>query len=113
MLAVVGIYGVIAYGVTERTREIGIRIALGAERADVIHVVMRRGVLLAIAGVVVGLALALLASPALSALVHGVGLADPLTYCLVSTLVLSSALIASWLPARRAARIEPTVAMRE
>jgi putative ABC transport system permease protein len=113
VLSVVGIYGVIAYGVTERTREIGIRIALGAERGDVIGSVMTRGATLAVMGVLAGVALALLATRALSTLVHGIALADPLTYVVVSVAVLSAALLASWLPARRAARIEPTVAMRE
>ncbi|HJU88999.1 MAG TPA: ABC transporter permease [Gemmatimonadaceae bacterium] len=113
LLAVVGIYGVIAHGVTERTREIGIRIALGARRADVVGFVIKRGVAVGIAGVVAGLLVAWMATQALSALIFEVSVSDPGTYVVVSVLVLGSTLLASWLPARRAARIEPSIAMRE
>ena len=112
VLAVVGIYGVIAYTVQQRTREIGIRIALGASRERVVAMVVRRGVILALAGIAFGSAGAYAVSRVLQSLLFGVGARDPFTFLAVAALLGAVALLASWLPARRAARVDPLAAMR-
>jgi len=112
LLATVGIYGVLAYSVTQRTREIGIRLALGARPGDALLLVVRQGLLLALAGVAAGLAGSLAVARFLSALLFGVTPTDPLTYAAVSALLLGVALAACCVPARRAARVEPIVALR-
>jgi putative ABC transport system permease protein len=112
VLAVVGIYGVIAYTVQQRTREIGIRIALGASRERVVAMVVRRGLILALAGIAFGSAGAYAVSRVLQSLLFGVGARDPFTFVAVAALLGSVALLASWLPARRAARVDPLAAMR-
>ena len=112
VLAVVGIYGVIAYTVQRRTREIGIRIALGASRERVVAMVVRRGVILALAGIAFGSAGAYAVSRVLQSLLFGVGARDPFTFLAVAALLGAVALLASWLPARRAARVDPLAAMR-
>jgi predicted permease len=112
VLAVVGIYGVIAYTVQQHTREIGIRIALGASRERVVAMVVRRGVILALAGIAFGSAGAYAVSRVLQSLLFGVGARDPFTFLAVAALLGAVALLASWLPARRAARVDPLAAMR-
>jgi putative ABC transport system permease protein len=112
VLAVVGIYGVMAYTVQQRTREIGIRIALGATREHVIGMVVRRGLVMALIGIALGTAGAWAMTRVLKSLLFGVGERDPLTFALVAVLLAAVALFASWLPARRAARVDPLRAMR-
>jgi putative ABC transport system permease protein len=111
-LAVVGIYGLVAYTVAQRTQELGIRIALGAQRRNILALVVREGALLAAVGVSIGLVVALWATRMLGSLLYGVGAADPLTYATVAALLGGIALAASYVPARRAARVDPMVALR-
>jgi putative ABC transport system permease protein len=112
ILGVVGIYGVIAYVAAQRTREIGIRIALGAQLRDVRGLFLRHGMRLAGLGIVVGACAALLVTRVMSSLLFGVAPVDPLTYVLVSLGLGAVALVATYLPARRAARVDPVVALR-
>jgi ABC-type antimicrobial peptide transport system permease subunit len=112
VLAAVGIYGVMAYTVQQRTREIGIRIALGASAERVVGMVVRRGLTLAVLGVVLGTAGAYAVTRVLRSLLYGVGERDPLTFVAVAVLLALVALLASWVPARRAARVDPLAAMR-
>lgn len=112
LLGIVGIYGVISYIATERTREIGIRLALGAAGRDVTGLFLRQGLVLALAGVAVGLAAAALLTRTMSALLFGVSPIDPLTYAAVSLGLLMIALLASYVPAARASRIDPAIALR-
>jgi hypothetical protein len=112
LLGIVGIYGVIAYVVSQRTREIGIRIALGAQTAVLLHVFIRQGLLLAGAGVALGLAAAAGLTQLMSSLLFGVTALDPLTYAVVSALLLVVSVLASYLPARRAMVIDPVHALR-
>ena len=112
VLSALGIYGVTAYGVTQRTREIGVRIAIGAQRRDVLRMVMVGAVKLAAVGVALGLCGALIGARLLSSQLYGVGSRDPLTYAAMSALLAAVALVASWLPARRATRVDPVVALR-
>jgi ABC-type antimicrobial peptide transport system permease subunit len=111
-LASVGLFGMMAYLVTGRTREIGIRIALGAAKQDVLGLVMRRCLWLAVAGVIAGLLLSAPIGWALASQLCGVSGADPLSYLGVTALLLGIALMAGYLPARRALRIDPMVALR-
>jgi predicted permease len=112
LLAVVGIYGVIAYTVQQRTREIGIRIALGASHERVVGMVVRRGLMLAVLGIALGTAGAFALTRVLQTLLFGVSARDPMTFAAVSALLGGVALVASWVPARRAARVDPLTAMR-
>jgi ABC-type antimicrobial peptide transport system permease subunit len=111
-LAAVGIYGVISYAVAQRTREIGVRMALGASIGDVVGMVMRGGLLLALVGVAVGLAGALALTRLMTGMLFGVAPTDTPTLAIVSLGLLMIALFACWLPARRAARLDPIVALR-
>ncbi|HUJ24004.1 MAG TPA: ABC transporter permease [Bryobacteraceae bacterium] len=111
-LALVGIYGVIAYGVTERTQEIGIRLALGAGRGDVLRMVIRQGLLYAAAGIGTGALAALAMTRFMRDLLFGVAVADPATYAGVALVVGVTALLASCIPAWRAAKVDPMVALR-
>jgi predicted permease len=111
-LAAIGIYGVTAYSVSQRTREIGIRIALGAQWGDVLRMVLRNAVKLTVIGVVLGLLGAFLLTRALSSLLTGVSATDPMTFAIVSLLLIAVALIASYLPARRATKVDPLAALR-
>jgi putative ABC transport system permease protein len=111
-LATLGIYGVIAYAVGQRTREFGIRIALGATSADVSRVVLRRGIVLALTGMSAGVAAALVMTRAIQSLLFGIPAVDPATFVAVVLLLSTVALLASWLPARRAASVDPVIAMR-
>lgn len=112
LLAVVGIYGTLAYLVSQRTHEIGIRMALGAHTAEITRMVVGRGVAVGAAGVAVGLAGALALTRVLAHLLFGVTTTDPVTYVVVPVVLIAAALLASYLPARRAARVDPMVALR-
>jgi putative ABC transport system permease protein len=112
LLGIVGIYGVLAYAVTQRTREIGVRAALGAPHGQLKAMFLRYGVLLAVAGVVLGTPAAVALSRLLSGLLFGVSPLDPLTYATVGLMLVVAAAAASYLPARRAARVDPLVALR-
>jgi ABC-type antimicrobial peptide transport system permease subunit len=112
LLGGVGIYGVISYAVSQRTREIGVRMALGAARADVSRLVLREGLGLTLAGIAVGVLAAFGLTRLMTALLYGVSPADPLTYLAVAPALAAIALFASWLPARRAAALDPTEALR-
>ena len=111
-LAVVGIYGVLAYAVSQRTREIGIRMALGAESGRMVGMVVREGMLMALAGVFVGTGMAWFMTGLMSSLLHGVAPRDPGTFAAVPVLFVLVALLACWLPASRAARVRPANALR-
>jgi putative ABC transport system permease protein len=112
ILAAVGIYGVISYSVAQRTKEFGVRIALGAQRRDVLGIVLGGGLLLALAGIGVGLIGAFILTRFLSTLLFGVTPTDPITFIVVSVLLGLVAFLASYIPARRATRVDPMVALR-
>lgn len=112
LLAAIGLYGLIAYGVTQRTREFGIRLALGATRHDVLRLVLREGAGLAVGGLLLGLAGAALGAGLLREMVYAVSVHDPLVFLVVPVLLLAVTLAASLLPARRATRVDPMVALR-
>jgi hypothetical protein len=113
VLAAIGLYGVIAYGVAQRTREIGVRVALGAQSADVARLVLADGIRFAAVGVVLGVAGAAAASRALRGMLYGVGPTDPLTFVATALLLAGVALLASYVPTRRALRVDPLEALRE
>lgn len=112
VLASVGLYGVVAYSVARRTREVGVRLALGARRQDVLRLVVREGMVLVAVGLALGLGLALFASKALERWLFGVGTSDPVTFVAVPVLLAGVAFLANLIPARRATRIDPMVALR-
>jgi putative ABC transport system permease protein len=112
LLAGLGIYGVISYIVSARTHEIGIRIALGAQNRSILQMVLRQGLSLAIAGAAVGLVGALIVSHLMAGLLYGVRPTDPLTFAGVALLLIAVALLACYIPARRAVRVDPLVALR-
>jgi len=112
LLAMIGVYGVISYSVERRTNEIGIRMALGAERSTVFRLVLGEGMRLALIGAVVGIVAALALTRLLQGMLYGVSAHDPLTYAAVAAVLASVAAVACWLPAWRATRVDPIVALR-
>ncbi len=112
LLAGVGLYGVVAYAVSQRTREIGIRMALGAASPDVLRLVLRQGMGLVLAGLGIGLFGAWALSRVLAGQLYGISARDPLTYAAVATLLGAVAFAATWLPARRATRVDPMISLR-
>jgi len=112
LLAVIGLYGVLSFSAAQRTREMGVRLALGARRADVVRLVVREGVRLIAVGMTIGLALALAGTRLLTPFLFGVSPVDPLTFLAIGATLAGVALAASWLPARRAAAVDPAASLR-
>jgi ABC-type antimicrobial peptide transport system permease subunit len=112
MLAAIGLYGVMAYAVSQRRRELGIRLALGARRQDVRNMVVRQGVLLAAVGVVIGLGIAFALARLVTNLLYGVNGHDPLTFAIIPIVLLAVAVLATYIPASRASRVDPVDALR-
>jgi putative ABC transport system permease protein len=111
-LAMVGIYGVLAYSVAQRQHELGIRLALGAQSADILRLVVRQGLVLALSGAVIGVVAALLMTRVMASLLYRVGTHDVMTFLLAPLLFLAVAVVTSYVPARRATQIDPIEAMR-
>lgn len=112
LLAMVGVYAVMFYAAANMTHEIGIRLALGAQRADVLRLAMAGGLRLILAGLAAGLACSLIATRVLAKMLYQIGATDPSTFAAVSVLLLAAGLLATWLPARRATRVDPVIALR-
>jgi predicted permease len=112
LLAAIGIYGVTSYSVARRIREIGIRVALGADGTSVLRLILRQGLVLTLAGIVIGLALGALVSQVVRSLLMGIAALDPITFGAGAALFLAVALAASYFPARRATKVDPMVALR-
>jgi len=110
-LAVVGLYGVKAYSVARRTREIGIRMALGAQAGAVLRMIMREGSIMLVSGVAIGLLLAVATAKIVSGILYGIGALDPVAFTVAPAVLTIAALIAMWLPARRATRVDPVQAL--
>jgi len=113
LLAAIGIYGVTSHAVSQRTQEVGIRMAMGAGRGDVRRLILRQHVTPALIGITVGLAGALMLSRFLTSMLYGVRAVDPVTYGLVSLSLILVAVAACWVPASRAMRVDPLVALRD
>jgi putative ABC transport system permease protein len=113
ILSAIGIYGLLAYDVTQRSREFGVRMAIGASAGDVLRLVMRRAMVLAALGAVLGLAGALATTRLLESLLYDVEATDPTTFVLVTVVLAAVAIVASLIPALRATRVEPVVVLRE
>jgi len=111
-LAVIGVYGVTSYAVSQRTRELGIRMALGAAQRDVVQLVLREGMVLALVGLLIGVVVAFAASRVLGSMLFEVSTSDALTYAATAFLLAAAAALATWLPARRAARVDPVIALK-
>jgi putative ABC transport system permease protein len=112
LLAAVGIYGVMAYNVSQRTREIGLRMALGAQTRNVLTLVVKQGMALVLFGVIAGLIVSLALTRMMKSLLFGVNATDPTTFVIVALLLMLAALLACYLPARRATKVDPLVALR-
>jgi len=112
MLAGIGIYGVMSYAVKRRTREIGIRMALGGKPRDVLLLVVGQGMRLAVVGLVIGIAVGFATTRLMRRLLYGVSATDPFTFAAIALLLVGVAFVASWVPARRAVRTDPTAALR-
>ncbi len=112
LLAVIGIYGVMSYAVTQRTREIGIRMALGARRGEIVRLVVGQGMAVALTGIAAGTAAALGLTRLIATLLFDVKPNDPLTFAAVVIALTATALLASWVPALKAARVDPLLALR-
>ena len=112
ILAAVGIYGVMSYTVTQRTHEIGIRMALGAQRSEIVRIVTRDGGKLALLGIAIGAGAALISTRLMSSLLFGVSASDPVTFVVIALLLAIVTLMASYIPARRAAGTDPITALR-
>jgi ABC-type antimicrobial peptide transport system permease subunit len=113
LLASIGLYGVLSYAVQQRSREIGLRMALGATARGVVGMVVGRGLALTAAGLVVGLAAAAAATRAMKTMLFGVDSFDPSTFAAVSALLAAIAALACWIPARRASRVDPILVLRD
>jgi putative ABC transport system permease protein len=111
LLAAIGLYGVISYSVAQRTRELGIRIALGAQRSDVLRLILRQGMTLVAAGVIFGIAASFGLTRLIASLLYGISASDPITFLVLSAALIFVAFIACWLPARRASAVDPIVAL--
>jgi len=111
-LAIIGIYGMLSYAVAQRTREIGLRMTLGAQRTDVMRLVIGHGMKLAIAGVILGLIASFALTRTMKTLLFGVSATDPVTFGLITLVLVVVALLACWIPARRATRVNPIEALR-
>ena len=112
VLAAVGLYGVLAFSVAQRSFEIGVRVALGARPRDVLALVTRQGMMLVAAGLVLGLAIAIAASRVIASLLYQVAPTDPATYVTAGVLLVVVGVVACYVPARRASRVDPTTALR-
>ncbi len=112
VLAAVGIYGAVSYAVAQRTHEIGVRMALGAQRSEVLGMVIRQGMIVSAGGVIVGVLGAAVATRLLSSWLYGVEATDPVTFATVSLVLVGIAVLAAYVPARRAARVDPLIALR-
>jgi predicted lysophospholipase L1 biosynthesis ABC-type transport system permease subunit len=111
-LGLIGIYGVISYTVSQRQREIGIRLALGAQQGDVLQMVLKHGATMTLAGVAIGIGASLALTGLMASLLFGVSAHDPVTFAVVATLLIFVGLLACYIPARRATRVDPMVALR-
>jgi putative ABC transport system permease protein len=112
VLSAMGVYAIMSYSVTERTHEIGVRIALGAKRGDVLSAVMKRGSVTALIGLVVGLVLAFALARLLSSLLFGISAGDPVIFASNALVLAAAAALATYIPARRATKVDPIVALR-
>ncbi len=113
VLAIVGLYGVISYSVAQRTQEMGVRMALGAVPSDLLRLVLRQGALLAVSGIIVGIVASLLLTRLMAHVVYEIRTTDPLTFSLVPLVILAFALLASYVPARRATQVDVVEALRD
>jgi putative ABC transport system permease protein len=112
LLGLIGIYGIVSFGISQRVRELGIRVALGADEVSILQVTMRQGVTIVASGLAIGIVGALVATRYLRGLLYGVAPTDPATFVTVAVLLGAAALGASLVPARRASRVDPVVALR-